>query len=167
MIYGAPSCKSSERLQKHMDTLILSHPHTGGHMHTPRHTHTHNRHMHYWRWIGKMTDQYAEEKRWVFSFDLREWRRIPDREREFQSTGPKYWKDLSPRDLLPILGTQKMYPRLSEESKKESRDEVTRGGMQGLYKKQCGSRWKLFCIESSCWLVASGDHREKEWCGQI
>ena len=38
--------------------------------------------MHYWRWIGKTTDRYAEEKRWVFSFDLRELRRMPDRERK-------------------------------------------------------------------------------------
>ena len=30
---------------------------------------------------------------------------MPDREREFQSTGPVYWKDLSPKVLLPILGT--------------------------------------------------------------
>ena len=28
--------------------------------------------MHYWWWFGKMTDQYAEEKRWVFKFDLKE-----------------------------------------------------------------------------------------------
>ena len=28
--------------------------------------------MHYWWWIGKTTDQYAEGKRWVFSFDLKE-----------------------------------------------------------------------------------------------
>ena len=35
-------------------------------------------------------------------------------------------KDLSPRVLLPILGTRRCeYPRLSEESEKESRDEVT------------------------------------------
>ena len=33
--------------------------------------------MRYWWWVGKMTDQYAEEKRWVFSFDLKEeWRRM-------------------------------------------------------------------------------------------
>ena len=34
---------------------------------------------------------------------------MPDRERgrEFQSTGPMYWKDLSPRVLLPNLGTRK------------------------------------------------------------
>ena len=32
------------------------------------------------------------------------------------------------------------YPRLSEESEKESRDEVTQRGMEELYQKQCGSR---------------------------
>ena len=30
----------------------------------------------------KITDQYAEEKRWVFSFDLRECRQMPDRDRK-------------------------------------------------------------------------------------
>ena len=30
----------------------------------------------------KMTNQHAEEKRWVFSFDLREWWRMPDWERK-------------------------------------------------------------------------------------
>ena len=41
----------------------------------------------------KATDQYAEEKRWVFSFDFKE--EIEDEclregEREFQTTGPVY-----------------------------------------------------------------------------
>ena len=31
----------------------------------------------------KMIDQYAEEKRWVFSFDLSEWRRMPDWKRKW------------------------------------------------------------------------------------
>ena len=45
---------------------------------------------------NKATDQYAEEKRWVFSFGLKEdsedeclREREREREREFQSTGPK------------------------------------------------------------------------------
>ena len=47
------------------------------HTHTHTHTHTHYKYMHNWWWVGKMrrkkmTDQYAAEKRWVFSFDLRE-----------------------------------------------------------------------------------------------
>ena len=53
------------------------------HLHIQTHaTHSHTRHthhMHYWWWIG--IDQYAEEKRWDFSFDLREWRWMPERER--------------------------------------------------------------------------------------
>ena len=32
------------------------------------------------------------------------------------------------------------YPRLSEESEKESRVEATQGAMVELYRKQCGSR---------------------------
>ena len=54
-----------------------------------------------------MTDQYAEEKRWVFSFALKEESEdecLTERGREFQSTGPMYLKDFSPRALLPILG---------------------------------------------------------------
>ena len=31
---------------------------------------------------------------------------LTERGREFQVTGPMYWKDLSPRVLLPILGTR-------------------------------------------------------------
>ena len=42
-----------------------------------------------------MTDQYAEEKRWVFSFALKEESEdecltVTERGREFQSTGPMY-----------------------------------------------------------------------------
>ena len=50
----------------------------------------------------KTTDQYAEEKRWVFSFDLKEESEdecltlVTMRGRVFQSTGPTYCKDLSP-----------------------------------------------------------------------
>ena len=54
-------------------------PYKDTRIHLFHHTHTHT-HMHYWWWIGKMTDQYSEEKRWVFSFDLRGWRWMPDRE---------------------------------------------------------------------------------------
>ena len=64
--------------------------------------------MYYWWWSGrnrkrrkKMKDQYAEEKRWVFSSDLKEESEdkcITERGREFQITGPMYWKDLSPRN---------------------------------------------------------------------
>ena len=51
-----------------------------------------------------MTDQYAEEKRWVFSFDVKEESEdecLTERGREFQITGPIYWKDLFPRVRLP------------------------------------------------------------------
>ena len=76
IIYGAPSIKSLERLRKHKDMLISTHTHAHAC------THTHYKYMHYWWWIGKTTDQYAEQKRWIFSFDLREWRQMPDRERK-------------------------------------------------------------------------------------
>ena len=68
--------------------------HTHMHAHTHIHTHTHSyQYMYYRWWVGrlkrkKIPDQYAEEKRWVFSFDLREWRWMPDRERK---RVPVYW----------------------------------------------------------------------------
>ena len=87
--------------------------------------------------------------------------------REFQITGPMYWKDLSPRVLLPVQGTRNIWVSETEQrDKKESRNEATQRGMEVVYHRECGSRWELFCIESGCWLVASGDRRVMEWCGQ-
>ena len=50
-----------------------------------------------------MINQYAEQKRWIFSFDLKEESDVMcliEKGREFQMTGPIYLKDLSPRALL-------------------------------------------------------------------
>ena len=55
----------------------------------------------------KTTDQYAEEKRWVFSFDLKEEIEdecLTERGREFQITRPMYLKDISPRVLQLSIG---------------------------------------------------------------
>ena len=76
-----------------------------------------------------MTNQCAEAKTWVFNFDLRDWRRMPDREREFQITSPIYWKDLFPQGP-PAHPNNTEYPRLTEESEKESEGEATQGGME-------------------------------------
>ena len=76
IVYGTPSHKSPGCIQRYKDTLILSHTRT--HMHTHMCTYTTNTCISdYWWWVGRMrrkktTDQYAEEKRWVFSFDLRD-----------------------------------------------------------------------------------------------
>ena len=106
-------------LSKHKDTLISSHTPRHARTHRPRpppphpiptHTDTHYKFMHYWWWTGKKkkpTD--GEEKRRVFSFDLKEESEgsfKSERGREFQSTSPKYWKDPSPR--RPVLGTRKL-----------------------------------------------------------
>ena len=40
-IYGAPSGKSTQRLQRHKNTLISSHTHTHTHTHTHSRAHTH------------------------------------------------------------------------------------------------------------------------------
>ena len=67
---------------------------------------------------------------------------MPDRERrEFQITGPMYLKHFFSRVLcLSQEHGRSEYPKLSEESEKESRDEATHRGMEKLYQRQCGSR---------------------------
>ena len=59
------------------------------------------------------------------------------------------------------------YPRLSEESEKDSRDKATRRGMEELYQRQRGSRWELFWIKSGFCLITNGDRRVKEWWGRF
>ena len=59
------------------------------------------------------------QKRWVFSFDLKEESEdecLPEGGSEFQSTGPMYW---TPRVLLPILGTRKMRVSAAERRERE------------------------------------------------
>ena len=98
-----------------------------------------------------------------------EWRRMPDRERkkvpDHRTSVLKRLSQGPPAHPRNMEYPTSKYLRLSEESE-ESRDEATQRDMV-LYQSQCGSRWELFCIESGCWLVASGDRRAKEWCGQI
>jgi len=59
---------------------------------------------------------------------------------------------LSRRVLLPILGTRKI--RVCKVERRER--EAT---------QRCGNRWEIFCIESDCWLVASGDRRVRSDVG--
>ena len=102
----------------------------------------------------KTTDRYAQEKRRVFSFDLREQSEnecLTERGREFHITGPMRWIFPPTSRLLDILGTRKM--RVSEAERRErekSRDEITQSDREELYPRQCGSRLELFCIESGC-----------------
>ena len=72
--------------------------------------------------MGKATDQYAEEKRWVFSFDLKEEREekcLTERGRDFQITGPMSSKDLPPRVLMSILGTRNILVSEAERRERE------------------------------------------------
>ena len=109
-----------------------------------------------WEERKRQRSNYAEEKRWVSSFDLKEENKdewLTERGREFQITGPVYWKNLSLMILLPILRSsavsmgkpensaiQKLsiiiinteYPRLSEESEEDSRDKATQRDMEEL-----------------------------------
>ena len=127
-IYGTPSRKSLEHLQRH-DTLISSHTYTPPqrcmcappppprHMHA--HTHTTHTHTHSTNTcitgdglVKWQISIYVEGKRWVFSFDLKEESEdecLTGRGSEFHSTGPMYWKV-----LLPILGTRKMLVSVAE-----------------------------------------------------
>ena len=70
-----------------------THTRTHIHIHTETSKQTHYKSMRCWWWVGRMTvlitlfsrkkttKQYVEEKTWVFNFDLREWRQMPDRDR--------------------------------------------------------------------------------------
>ena len=105
----------------HMHTNMCKHAHncTPSHTHTytPTHTRTHAIKIHallvigWWK-IEVMTDQYAEEVGFQFWLKMRECGgmldTVTDRGREFQMTGPTYWKYLSPMVLLPILRTPKI-----------------------------------------------------------
>ena len=67
-----------------------------------------------------------QEKRWVFSFDLKECRRMPDRERK--RVPPDHRPDVLKGSLPKGPSTHPRNtedPRLSEESEKVSRDEAT------------------------------------------
>ena len=74
-------------------TNTLTHPHPH-----PPHTHTPQKHKHSSHGFDgnrreKERNQNAEEKRWVFSFDLKEESDVAcltEKEREFQLTGPMY-----------------------------------------------------------------------------
>ena len=93
----------------------------------------------------KTTNLYAEEERWVFSFDLKQQSEdecLTERGREFHIPDPM--KGTDERNEISE------YLRLSEDSEKLSRDEATLKGMGELYQRQCGSRLELFCVESSC-----------------
>ena len=88
--------------------------------------------------------QHAEEKRWVFTFDLKEESEeecLTEIGREFQMTGPTYWKDLSCSVLWPILGTQKIriFEAERRERGEERRDEATQNGTEEHYQGQCGN----------------------------
>ena len=124
-------------------THTHTHSHTHTHLHTHTHTYTHTTHAHThthtlslslslqihallvmgWYNEKKMTDQYSEEKRWVFSFDLREWKRMPDNEKKESSRSQVLCIErISPTgSVLPILGTQKI--RISEAERREREGE--------------------------------------------
>ena len=99
----------------------------------------------------------------------REWWQMPDRERKRVSDHRSHILKWSLLQGPPAHPKNMQYASIRGWAKRarRSRDEATQRGMEELHQRQCGSRWEMFCIKSSCWLVASGDHRVKEWCGQI
>ena len=113
------------------------------------HTHTHILLIYAFLVMGwytekKTTDQHVVEKRWVFSFDLKEEnkdecpterKRVPHHRSDVLKGSP------SPGSFCPFEEHGRSeYPRLGEESEKESRDETTRGGTEQLYQSPRGSR---------------------------
>ena len=89
----------------------------------------------------------------------RERKRIPGQKSNVMEESLPQGSPTHPQDMedLSIRGWAKRAIR--------SRDEATRT----VDKRQCKSGWELFCIESSCWLVANGERRvkKKKWCMQI
>ena len=90
--------QSAHGARTHTHTRVHSCHHTHTHTHTQREGGERRRERerervqihHYWSWIGKTTDQYAE-KIWVFSFDLKEESEnecLTEKGSEIQITGP-------------------------------------------------------------------------------
>ena len=79
--------------------------------------------MHFWGRVGRIekketTNQYAEQKRWVISFDLREAREIPVRERKRVPDDRSYVSKGSPPPGPSFPASEHgrfEHPRLSEE----------------------------------------------------
>ena len=98
----------------------------------------------------------------------------------FHVTGLMYWfESIFSQGSFYLSSEQgrSEYLTLSKKSEKQSREEATCREMKHIgevwrscsmyhYQKPRGSRWELFCIESSYQLVASGEQRVKEWCGR-
>ena len=61
-----------------------------------------------WNNEKKMTDPFAEDKRWVFSFNLkkREWRQVPDSDRE-KKTIPECVHGVPGRDSFKSLSDRR------------------------------------------------------------
>ena len=62
----AQSAYKDIRIHSFYHRHVCTHTHTPPHTHTRAHAHTHYAYMHCWWWIGKTTDEYAEEQRRVF-----------------------------------------------------------------------------------------------------
>ena len=70
-LHPALTHEGNTHMYTHTHTYTCTHTHTHTHAHT--HTHTHQTHallVMGWYKEKKKTDQYAEEMKWVFSFDL-------------------------------------------------------------------------------------------------
>ena len=87
--------------------------------------------------------QQAEEKRWVFTFDLKEESEeecLTGIGTEFQMTGPMYWKALSCSVLWPILGTQKIRIFEAERRKPGEYVEMKQLSTAPIVQELCESR---------------------------
>ena len=104
-----------------------------------RHTRTHAHEVGSYN-EKKTTDQYAVEKRWVFSlFKKRVKNNSWQREEESSRSQAQYIQMISSLgSSCPSEGCERSeYLRLSEESEKESRAEGSQRGMEELYQRHC------------------------------
>ena len=129
-LFMAPHLVRAWSVYKGLQISSFYHTHTHTHTLSLSLTHTHTHSLSTEFVVGrmrrkKMTSWFAEQKRWVFSFDLtrREWRRTPDRKRK---RIPDHGSDVlkgslphCPRVLQPILGTWKIWVSKAEQREQE------------------------------------------------
>ena len=120
-----------------------THTHTQTHTHTHTNTHTQQKHRHSRHGFDakrrkKVKNQQAEEKRWVFSFDLKEESDVACLTEKVSSRWQvRYTEKISPQEssCTPLGHGKSVYLRLNEENEKENRGEATRRGIEELYQR--------------------------------
>ena len=121
----------------------------------------------------KITNQYAEENRWVFSFDFSEEECLKEPGSEFRITGPMYRKDLSPKVLRSQV---QCLERISPQKSSDHRSNVSKGSLPKsppitgpMYRKDLSPkvlRSQVQCLERIS-PQKSSDHRSSVSKGSL